>query len=600
MLKELYLIARPSGLKRLIAVLVVTVLQATVQTIAVFSLLPFLSAVSDIAAFRRSALGRLFVQVVGQGSSDHRIMLAAGTLALGILVLGNGLSLFSDHYRTKFAFSVAQDLRVRLLRQLVARRYEYFLGINSSVLIKNLVDDVGKVGADLVLPALDLVSRVLIVVFMAIAVLFVEPLVVVIGGVVVLAYNRLVMHPIRRKAHATSGAILDGIRQLHFEIFQALGGIKQILAAEKGGYFVNRVGQASSRMVRAMARVPMYAALPRSGFEVLVFGGMIVWVMSSIVAGENLAVLMPRIGFIAVVAYRVMPSLQLMFAQAALLNSSRQALDEVTGLLREQDRWLAAGQPPADLGEDRLGWSHSIRFERVSFGYQGADGPAVAELDFKIGKGERVAFVGPTGSGKSTLIDLLIGLLEPTGGRILVDDRPLDAGRIGPWRRTIGYVSQDLFLLDGSIAQNVAFGCDDDELDRARVLEIAEIAQARAFIETGQASGLDTVVGERGVRLSGGQRQRLALARALYFNPSVLVLDEATSALDPVTERNVTEAIRRGGGEVTVVTVAHRMSTVKDYDRIHFLENGRIVFSGSYNDLVENEDRFRSFIADSV
>nr|WP_246447733.1 ATP-binding cassette domain-containing protein [Novosphingobium flavum] len=270
-------------------------------------------------------------------------------------------------------------------------------------------------------------------------------------------------------------------------------------------------------------------------------------------------------------------------------------------LIAEQPAFSADPARPADVlvpgHADRLGWSRHIRFENVVFRYDGADEPAIRHLDLTIAKGQRVAFVGSTGSGKSTLIDLLIGLLTPTSGRILIDDVPLTYDNMHLWRQAMGYVPQELFLLDSSIAENVAFGCEADEVDRARVLRAAEIAQARDFVETGQAEGFDTVVGERGVRLSGGQRQRLALARALYFEPNVLILDEATSALDPVTERKVTEALRRDSADMTVITVAHRIGTVRDYDVIHYMEHGRILFSGDYDSLIATQERFRGLVS---
>ena len=601
MLKEIFAIVRPSGLKRLGAVLAVTVLQALFQTGAVFSLMPFLSAVADINRFRKSTVGHVFLSIIGNNNGDQRVMLYAGMASLMFLIAGNAVTLFADNSRANYAFSLAQDLRVSLAEKIFSRRYAYFLGVNSSVLVKHLMDDVGKVAAELVLPALDLGSRCLILAFMAASVLIVEPWIVLGAIIFVIIYNLIVMSPIRSKSQANSEKIREGFRRLYLEVFQSLGGIKQIIATGRSEYFVKRIGRASHDVTRAMAKVHLYAAMPRSGFEVLVFGGMIVWVMVSIIAGQNLVTLLPRIGFVALVAYRVTPSLQLIFAQASLMNSARQALDEVTALLNEQKSWSAGGRQTSiravvDRPNATWAWSREIRFENVSFCYDGADRVAIRGISFAIKKGARVAFIGPTGSGKSTVVDLLMGLLMPTSGKIYIDDVPLTPENVSVWRQTIGYMPQELFLLDGTIAENVAFGIDLEVIDRGRVLDVAEIAQARNFIETEQPHGIDTVVGERGVRLSGGQRQRLALARALYLAPNVLIMDEATSALDPVTELKVTEAIQRDGNDVTIITVAHRMSTIRSYDAINYLEDGKIILSGSYDSLLETEARFQEFI----
>ena len=308
---------------------------------------------------------------------------------------------------------------------------------------------------------------------------------------------------------------------------------------------------------------------------------MIAWLLIALVGGSNLVALLPKIGLVAVVAYRLMPSLQTLFAQVGAMSAARHALDEVTGLMDEQAAWTAVSAEP-DITTEALHWHREIRFEDVRFAYVGTEEAAISGVSFVIPKGKRIAFVGPTGSGKSTLIDLLLGLLRPTAGRILIDGVPLSPDTMPGWRRAVGYVPQELFLLDGTIAENIAFGRDASAIDHDRVAAVAELAQARRFIEDGRADGFAARVGERGVRLSGGQRQRLALARALYGEPNVLVMDEATSALDPKTERAVVAALAAAHEQLTIVTVTHRLRTVRDYDCIHYVEDGRIVASGDF------------------
>jgi ABC-type multidrug transport system fused ATPase/permease subunit len=590
-LVRLYPLVRASGLRRLAAVLALMLLQALMQTIAVFSLIPLLSAASDMAAFRRSRLGGLFAQAIG-GGSDQRLLIWAGLISLAVLVLGNLVALAADTVRNRYANRIAHRLRLRLLAALLERRYEYFLGINSSVLLKILVEDVGTLAGQLIAPALDVVARGLLVVFLVGLVLAVEPWIVVGGAVVLTLYQATVMRPVRRRAEATSDALGRDIRALYFEVSQILNGIKPILATGRNRHFIARAEGASERFAAALTRIPMYSAIPRSGLEIVVFGGMIAWLLIAIVGGTDLVALLPKIGVVAVVAYRLMPSLQLLFAHVGAMNAARQALDEVEALIAEQERFAAL--PPGVGAEppEPLQWQRELVFEAVSFAYAGADQPVLRDISFIIPKGQRVAFVGPTGAGKSTLIDLLLGLLEPTSGRILIDGKPLTPATMPAWRRAVGYVPQELFLLDATIAENIAFGESAEGLDRARVREVAGLAQAREFIEAERGTGLDSAVGERGVRLSGGQRQRLALARALYGRPNVLVMDEATSALDTATERKVVAALAGAHEHLTVVTVTHRLATVRDYDRIHYVEEGRIVASGDYPTLAASHAAF--------
>ena len=592
LVRELYAIVRPSGRRQIVAVIALMAFQAVIQTVAVFSLIPLLSAAADMARFRASRLGHLFVETVG-GGSDQRVLVWAGAISLAILVAGNATGLIAEFVRVRFATRVAHRLRVQLIGDLLDRRYEYFTGVNASILLKNLVEDTSLVASSLISPALDVIARLLLVVLLVAMVLAVEPLIVLGGSVVMVLYYFAVMKPVHRRAEAMSDTMKEAVRKLYFEIYQILSGVKPIIATGRKANFVARAQRTSWAVTEEVPYIPMYSAIPRSGLEVLVFGGMIAWLLIALVSGTDLVTLLPRIGLVAVVAYRLMPSLQLLVAQFGAMSAARQALDEVSGLLHEQASLSAVvpGERTATLAEP-LEWSHDIRFENVGLTYTGASEPAIAGVSFTIPKGSKVAFVGPTGSGKSTLIDLLLGLLEPTTGKILVDGVPLDHAAMPAWRRAVGYVPQELFLLDGSIAENIAFGFAADDLDRQRVEAVADIAQAREFIEDGRSHGFDALVGERGVRLSGGQRQRLALARALYGRPNILVLDEATSALDPATERKVVQALADGHDQLTVATVTHRLGTVRDYDCIHYVEQGRIVASGDFASLAKFHDSF--------
>ena len=579
LLRDLYVIARPAGRRSLVAALGLVALQALIQTLAVFSLIPFLQAAADPVGFRASPFGARFAAAVG-GGSDERVLLWAGSLALALLIFGNIVVLLAESSRNRYAYRVAHALRMRLLGDLLVRRYEYFTQTSSSVLLKHLVEDVSAIAGQLVMPALELIARLLLIVLLIGAALLVEPWVVLGGAVAIATFYVAVMQPVRSRAEATSKRIMEDIRAFYFEIYQILGGIKPILATGRRAAFMARAERASRAMSDDLPRVPIYAAIPRSVLEIVVFGGMIVWVLAALAGGGDLVALIPRIGLVAIVAYRLMPSIQAVFALMALMLATRQALDEVTALFAEQGAMAAVPPGAAEIGE-ALAWSNEIRFENVSFRYVGAETEAIEDVSFTLPKGGRIAFVGPTGSGKSTLVDLLLGLLEPTSGQILVDDEPLTAERMPAWRRAVGYVPQELFLLDATMAENLAFGADVPP-DAARVREVAELAQARDFIEDGRTGGFEARVGERGVRLSGGQRQRLALARALYGHPNLLILDEATSALDPRTERKVVAALNEARQALTVVTVTHRLATVKDYDCIHYVEHGRIVVSGDH------------------
>jgi ABC-type multidrug transport system fused ATPase/permease subunit len=273
----------------------------------------------------------------------------------------------------------------------------------------------------------------------------------------------------------------------------------------------------------------------------------------------------------ALAGYRLLPSLQLLYAQLTQISSMRHAVDEV------YDEFVAAetdkSVPPAISYEvlapaQPLPWNDTITLREITFRYPGAAGTALEGLSLIIAKNSSLGVIGPTGSGKSTLIDLLLGLYQPTAGEILIDGRLLTPALVPSWQSSIGYVPQDIFLIDDTIARNIAFGCQDNEIDRTLLREACVTAQLLDFIEAELPRGFDTNVGERGIRLSGGQRQRIGLARALYHRPSLLILDEATSALDMATEAKLLQALRSLTGKLTMVVAAHRVSAVANCDQL--------------------------------
>jgi ABC-type multidrug transport system fused ATPase/permease subunit len=322
------------------------------------------------------------------------------------------------------------------------------------------------------------------------------------------------------------------------------------------------------------ARVPIIANSSRYFVEPLAFGGLVLAVVVLAVRGRDFSDILPNLGVMAVAGYRLLPTLQLLYGQVTQFTSMRHSLDEVFEEFVAVERDDKSGHVEISLGKSRpLEWQDAITLDEVSFIYPGTDRRVLDRFSVTIQKNTSIGFIGPTGSGKSTLIDLLLGLHRPTSGRVLIDGQPLTPELIPSWQATIGYVPQDLFLIDDTIARNIALGVPDNEIDTARLHEVCAMAQILDFIETELRDGFQTTAGERGVRLSGGERQRLGLARALYHRPSLLLLDEATSSLDTATEVKLIEALRSLSGELTIVTVAHRFSAVAGCDKLIDLGN---------------------------
>jgi ABC-type multidrug transport system fused ATPase/permease subunit len=351
---------------------------------------------------------------------------------------------------------------------------------------------------------------------------------------------------------------------------QGLGGAKDVklLGRERNFLDVYRLHNAQSAQVsqyQAMSQM-----LPRLWLELLAVAGLATLVIAMLAQGRNMATLMPTLGLFAAAAFRLMPSVNRVLNAAQVLRFC----GPVVNVLHEEVK-LAAPEPVSSpRAAASAGFQADIRLVDVAYAYPNAAAQALEGLTLRIRKGESVGFVGPSGSGKSTLVDVVLGLLTPQKGQVLVDSEDIQ-GKLRTWQDQIGYVPQSIYLTDDTLRRNVAFGLPEDAIDEAAVERAIRAAQLEEFAAS-LPKGLDTLVGERGVRLSGGQRQRIGIARALYHDPAVLVLDEATSALDTATESGVMQAVIALQGSKTVLIVAHRLSTVAHCDRLYRLEQGRV------------------------
>jgi ATP-binding cassette subfamily B protein len=360
---------------------------------------------------------------------------------------------------------------------------------------------------------------------------------------------------------------------------EGLGGIRDVLLDHSQGLFARRFNQIDWPLRQAQASNNIIGPSPRFAVEAL--GMVLIALLGNYmtVSGGGVAAALPTLGALALGAQRLMPLLQLTYQGWVMVAGNRRVLDDVVDLLQ---------QPVSEDTKDQimpLHFSVGIRFQSVAFAYQPNLPVVLQDLTLTIPKGSKVGFIGTTGSGKSTLMDLLMGLLQPSAGQISVDDIPLvGEARLG-WQRNIAHVPQAIFLADASFAENIAFGVAADQVDMVRVHHAAQRAQISQFIES-SPKGYGAMVGERGVRLSGGQRQRIGIARALYKQATVLVFDEATSALDTETEEAVMEAIDGLGKELTIVLIAHRLTTLKNCTQIVELAGGHIKRLGTYQELV--------------
>jgi ABC-type multidrug transport system fused ATPase/permease subunit len=486
---------------------------------------------------------------------------------------------------TRLAFGTGADLSIEVYRRTLYQPYRVHIGRNSSEVVSGITRKVDLVVTGMIIPVLTFVGSAVLLLAILTALFLIDPVVAAIATVSFGGCYGIMTIVARQRARALSKRIAE--KQIH--IFKALqeglSGIRDVLLNHTQERYARLYRQADLPLRQAQGKVTFLSQSPRYAMEA--FAMTLVAVIGYIVATQpgGAAAALPTLGALALGGQRMLPALQQGYAAWSSIMGYQQTLADTIALL-DQPLPAHAGTPvPAPMPFGR-----SVRFEAVSFRYEKGLPAVLDHLDLTIEKGTRVGLIGPTGSGKSTTIDILMGLLEPSSGRLLVDDVPVDEMNVRAWQRNVSHVPQHIYLTDASFAENIALGEAMEGIDMERVRWAAEQAQIARFIES-SPGGYDAPVGENGVRLSGGQRQRIGIARALYRRADVLVCDEATSALDNETEKSVMEAIDGLSNDLTVVLIAHRLSTLRGCDAVIELAGGRVARQGTYAEIAEEQQR---------
>ncbi|MGE0873745.1 MAG: ABC transporter ATP-binding protein [Burkholderiales bacterium] len=549
---------------------------ALAEVLSLGAVVPFLAVLTDpVLAMRQPFVGSVISFLGLTGDEDLRWTLTL--LFGGAAVAAGAVRILLIYVTARLNFGIGHELGAEVYRRSLYQPYEVHVSRNSSTILGGLnkVDVVVWVVFNL----LTTCSAVLMAACIVVTLLFIDAQVALaallgFGGVYV-AVTAFTRKRLARNSEAINRAYDSRVQTMQ----EGLGGIRDVLLDKAQGVFARRFVEIDWPMRQAQASNNFIAPSPRFVVEALgmVLIALLAYYLTA--AGGGVVAAIPALGALALGAQRLMPLLQQAYQGWVYVAGNRQLLGDVAVLLRQP----VSSYMQADVAP--MPFEHQITLDKVSFRYQPAAPLVLDDVSLAIARGSRVGLTGTTGSGKSTLMDLLMGLLEPASGRISVDGQALTGVARLAWQHNIAHVPQAIFLLDASFAENIAFGVDPGQVDMARVRAAARQAQIAEFIEAGPM-GYEGLVGERGVRLSGGQRQRVGIARALYKQAKVLVFDEATSALDDDTEAAVMQAINGLGRDLTIVLIAHRVSTLQGCDIIHRLDQGRVAFSGSYDALL--------------
>ncbi|GAA0259778.1 ABC transporter ATP-binding protein [Rhodanobacter caeni] len=564
-LRKIWTLFPPTERRKAVGMLLLVMLMALADTVGVLSIMPFLSVLGRPAVIQENALLHALYQQLGF-HQPRGFIFALGLASIALVVLSSAFKTVTLHVLNRFVHFQRHSLSARLLSRYLHQPYEFFLAINPSILSRNVLSEVDQTVLGLIQPLSQLVAQGAIVLAMAVLIFVYDPLtalvLVAVLGVLYGSIYGLVRKRLARIGHERQSA--NG--QRYQACNEALAGIKDVKITHSAAAYQDKFNNASRQYSRHMATSETLAQSPLYLVEATGYSMLIVIALSLLAKSNDVAHVLPALGLYGFAAYRMLPAAQIMYRGFAKLRFTSAALNTL-----HHDLSLPQEAPPPSAPP--LVPKNEIRLQGIRYAYPGADDkPVFNDFDLVIPANTSVGISGRSGAGKSTLMDLLLGLLRPERGTLSVDGVTIDASNIAAWQRAIGYVPQHIYLADASVVQNIAFGVEPADIDMAAVERAARAAQIHDFIVGELTQGYETHVGDRGVRLSGGQCQRIGIARALYRNPPVLLFDEATSALDTDTESAVAEALGNLSGEITVVAIAHKRSSLERCEYVIKLE----------------------------
>lgn len=597
--KKAWAILEPGERRVAVGVASILTLTGFLSALMVASIWPFLAVLADPAAIENTPVLKFAYELFGF-ESRKSFLFALGVTALVIIIAASLAQMARTYIISRFVARQSRLIGIRLLANYLHQPYLFFVDRHSGDL-SNLVLSMSRQIVDqFYRPAAETFAAFFSVFAILALVLWYSPVVSLVSIAVLGGAYSLTFLLVRAKVSQIGMIQFSSGKQLYRICLEAIGGIKAIKILNREAEYIRRFEPPSREVGRTQALITMYSEIPNILLQALGFGGIVLIALVLIDwDGTDMQVvlsdLLPLIGLLAFAGQRLLPELQRIYAGLMQLQYGSVAVEAIYKdlILMTVDATRPAPEaPPIRLSRD-------VALEDVSFRYPAASTAGLGDISLRIGAGERVGIIGPTGSGKSTLADLLLGLIEPDEGAIIVDGTPLSRQDLPRWQASLGYVPQDIFLTDATIAENIALGQPPEEIDHHRVRQASRIAKLNEFIEAELPEGYGTHVGERGVRLSGGQQQRIGIARALYTDASLLIFDEATSALDTLTEKEVMASIDALPNEVTVVMIAHRLSTIRQCDQIFLLDKGSLVASGPWTQLLEESELFRTMVEDT-
>lgn len=489
-------------------------------------------------------------------------------------------------FANKIGMEIADRLYIHYLRQ----NWLFHTSVSSAQLTKKIATEALRLTNQVLVPIMQMNARIALAFFMSLCIFLYNPS-VALSGLVVFGFAYFFLFKVVKKRLQNNGENISKVNNHRFRLMNdGFGGIRDVLLQGRDKEFIKRFKETGRILAYSEGNNDALTLVPRYFMELVAFGTMIALVLYLIATHDgNLGMILPIFSVYALATFKLLPAFQQIYANLAIIKGNIAAFSNI-----QKDLMNSMKDQQTKINDEKnyLSINEKISFEDITFTYPGKTKETLTNINISIPSKNIVGIVGPSGSGKSTLIDILIGLIEPDHGQLKIDNIKINNQNLRKWQNNIGFVSQSIFLSEGTIAENVAFGIPDDQINIENIHRALELANLQDFIQSLE-NGVDTIVGERGVQLSGGQRQRIGIARALYFKPEVLVFDEATSSLDGITEKMIMNAIHKFTGQKTIILIAHRLKTVEKCDQIFFIDKGKLVDQGTFQELIEKNEKFK-------
>lgn len=592
-LRKILQLLEPHERVRSYVLLAMVLVMAFLDAIGVGTVLPFVAVLSDPDAVGRNRYLTAIYDFLGF-SDNQSFLLFLGLVVFAALIASVAFRALTTYVLLRFTNMRSYSLSRRLVAGYLRQPFEWFLDRHSADLGKTVLSEVNEVVTRALIPMVQSIAHGTVAICLVILLVVVNPawalaLAAAFGGMYACIYFAL-----RRYLTRIGLSRLEANRLRYQLLQETFAGIKHLKVSGLEDTMISRFDKPARRLARRQAAYQIASQLPRFALEAVAFGGVLLATLYLMSVPDKLQKALPVLALYALAGYRLLPALQQVYTNMTNLRFAGPTLDRLHADMTQLGP--SREQAARVVSRPRMRLCAELTLENISYAYPRSERPALEDLTLHVPAGTTIGLVGATGSGKTTTVDIILGLLRPQEGRILVDATPITEENVRDWQRIIGYVPQAIYLSDETIAANIAFGQAKEQIDMAAVERAARIADLHDFVTRELEKGYETKVGERGIRLSGGQGQRIGIARALYHDPEVLILDEATSALDTVTERAVMDAVHGLARRKTIIIIAHRLSTVRRCDQIFVLEAGKVVKSGTFDSLMNDDVRFRAMV----